>query len=83
VDYTLALHLTGTGKLIGTERLALSTPGANSPNAGLRLESPAAQFGLAVHANRRRKGYGRETLGAPRDSIVHNLSRARWNEQLR
>ena len=62
VDYTLAVHLADTGELIGTGRLALSTPDIGGPNAGLRPDSPAAQFGLAIHAKHWHHGYGREAL---------------------
>lgn len=62
VDYTLALCLTATRELIGTGRLALGTPDQAGPNAGPRAESPAAQFGLAVYAERWRSGFGGEAL---------------------
>jgi RimJ/RimL family protein N-acetyltransferase len=62
LDYTLAITLNTTGRLIGTGRLALGTPDQAGPNAGLRAESPAAQFGLAIHAPYWRHGYGREAL---------------------
>jgi ribosomal-protein-alanine N-acetyltransferase len=62
VDYTLAIHLAGSGELIGTGRLALSTPDTGGPNAALRPDSPAAQFGLAIHATHWHNGYGREAL---------------------
>jgi [ribosomal protein S5]-alanine N-acetyltransferase len=62
VDYTLAIHLANTCELIGTGRLALSTPDVGGPNAGLRPDSPAAQFGLAIHAKHWHNGYGREAL---------------------
>lgn len=62
VDYTLALNLNTNGQLIGTGRLALSTPDQRGPNAGLRPDSPAAQFGLAIHAQYWGQGYGREAL---------------------
>lgn len=62
LDYTLAITLNETGRLVGTGRLALGTPDQDGPNAGLRADSPAAQFGLAIHAPYWRSGYGRETL---------------------
>ena len=62
LDYTLAITLNETGRLIGTGRLALGTPGQAGPNAGLRADSPAAQFGLAIHAPHWRHGNGREAL---------------------
>jgi RimJ/RimL family protein N-acetyltransferase len=62
LDYTLALTLNSTRRLIGTGRLALGTPDQKGPNAGLRADSPAAQFGLAIHAPYWRNGYGREAL---------------------
>lgn len=62
VDYTLAICLNSTGELVGTGRLALGTPDQAGPNAGLRPDSPAAQFGLAIHATYWREGYGREAL---------------------
>lgn len=62
VDYTLAIWLNSTGELLGTGRLALGTPDQAGPNAGLRPDSPAAQFGLAINAAHWREGYGREAL---------------------
>lgn len=62
LDYTLAIMLNSTGRLIGTGRLALGTPDQAGPNAGLRADSPAAQFGLAIHAPYWRSSYGREAL---------------------
>jgi RimJ/RimL family protein N-acetyltransferase len=63
LDYTLAVTLNDTSQLIGASRLALGTPDRAGPNAGLRPDSPAAQFGLAIHAPYWRNGYGREALG--------------------
>ena len=62
LDYTLAIILSETGHLIGTGRLALGTPDQAGPNAGLRADSPAAQFGLAIYAPYWRQGYGSEVL---------------------
>jgi RimJ/RimL family protein N-acetyltransferase len=62
LDYTLAIALNGTGELIGTGRLALGTPDQAGPNAGLRADSPAAQFGLAIYAPYWGRGYGHEVL---------------------
>jgi [ribosomal protein S5]-alanine N-acetyltransferase len=73
VDYTLAVRLTATDELIGTGRLALSTPDADGPNAGLRPDSPAAQFGLAIHAKHWHNGYGREVLNLLADYAFTEL----------
>lgn len=62
LDYTLAITLNDTEALFGTGRLALGTPDQEGPNAGLRADSPAAQFGLAIHAPYWHTGYGREAL---------------------
>lgn len=73
LDYTLAITLHETGQLIGTGRLALGTPDQDGPNAGLRADSPAAQFGLAIHAPYWRSGYGREALDLLTDYAFTNL----------
>lgn len=62
VDYTLATCLRTDGAMIGTGRLALGRPDAGGPSAGLDPNADAAQFGLAIRADRWRQGYGREAL---------------------